>query len=675
MPYSPDSHISGDPGDDSPAVDRPALAPDVQAAVPLLEPPGWAVAQRALFDLLDHAWRRFARDFTGPDGRLNYTGRLTTRDGVDDFYEVFFNWPQLYLLGGADDILPASEKHWEGVTRQLTELNMLRDEYERGYDWFHQGESLLLLYFLCMAAPDRWRERALRFAELYVDPAKGNYDPEHRIITGPHNGSDPDRTGLFDGDVYPWLLKEAETYGFPLEWIPEAANGPFPLSADPRLGDQMRDRMGVGDTAVNLATAGLVLNAWILSGEERYRDWIVEYVGAWRERTLEQGGLIPDNVGPDGEVGSLLEGRWYGGHYGWSWPHGWHSLGHAACVAALAAATVTGDDDYLSMVATSLDTLIGHSKVMPHTEADSSLPSKWAVELGPDRHTPTPHLPFRHNDSGWFDYNPATPPVPVALWHHTSSEADRARLEGLRETDGIDWRTVRPFRSKEDSGHEKAWFAFLAGDDPDYPERILAMAQAQVRHRLRRIDRYRDLDVPEPDIHVWQLCNPVVTEALVQLTWGGPQVLYQGGLQQARLRYHDADARRAGLPADVAALVTSIDPEATTVELVNLAPETDRTVIVQAGAFAEHTITGVRYTTCQDDGWIGDMYDYGHSEPVVSEAEVPCDGPYLTVRLPASTRIRFTLRLGLRTRTPSYRTPFDTAAEQADSLETTGESA
>ncbi|WP_443041975.1 hypothetical protein [Streptomyces sp. B21-106] len=39
MPYSPDSHISGDPGDDSPAVDRPALAPDVQAAVPLLEPP------------------------------------------------------------------------------------------------------------------------------------------------------------------------------------------------------------------------------------------------------------------------------------------------------------------------------------------------------------------------------------------------------------------------------------------------------------------------------------------------------------------------------------------------------------------------------------------------------------------------------------------------------------
>ena len=151
------------------------MHPVITASVPLLEPPGWATAQRELFGLLDHAWRRFARDFTGPDGRLLYNDRLTSRDGVDDFYETFFNWPQLYLLGGADDLLAASEHHWEGVTRQLTELGMLHEEYERGYDWFHQGESLLLFYFLCMAAPERWTARALRFADLYVDPSCGNY--------------------------------------------------------------------------------------------------------------------------------------------------------------------------------------------------------------------------------------------------------------------------------------------------------------------------------------------------------------------------------------------------------------------------------------------------------------------------------------------------------------------
>ena len=68
---------------------------------------------------------RFAREFTGPDGRLNYRHALTSRDGVDDFYETFFNWPQLYLLGGADDLLAEAERHWEGVTAQLTELGML----------------------------------------------------------------------------------------------------------------------------------------------------------------------------------------------------------------------------------------------------------------------------------------------------------------------------------------------------------------------------------------------------------------------------------------------------------------------------------------------------------------------------------------------------------------------
>ncbi|WP_035841834.1 hypothetical protein [Kitasatospora azatica] len=635
------------------------MHPLLTASVPLLEPPGWAIAQRELFDLLDRARRRFAADFTGPDGRLRYTGELTTRDGADDFYEVFFNWPQLYLLGGSDDILRQAERHWEGVTHQLTELGMLKNEYERGYDWFHQGESLLLLYFLCMAAPDRWAGRALRFADLYVNPAHGNYDPEHRTIRRPHNGSDPDREGLFDGDAYPWLPNEARTYGFPLDWILPAGAPQPPLEADPRLGEEMRRRMGSGDTAVNLAAAGLVHNAWMLSGEQRYADWITEYVGAWRNRAAANGGILPDNVAPDGTVGGLLEGRWYGGHYGWSWPHGWYSIGHAAIVAALAGAAVTGDDSYLDLVRPALDEVISHGKVMPFTAADSSLRSKWIPQLAEEVRTPTFHVPLRYKDEGWFDYNPMLMAVPTALWHHTASEADQQRIERLRAAAGHDWRTVRSFRSKEEAGHEEPWLAFLAGDNPDYPEKILAAAQAQVRHRLTRMELYRDREVPEADIHLWQQSNPVVTEALVQLTWGGPQVVYNGGLQQARVRYYDAAARRPGLPVGVAALVSSIDPDATVVDLVNLDPELARSVIVQAGAFAEHTIRTVDHTACEDPSWIGDLYDYGHTAPTVTTRTTQVEGPWLQVELPRSSTVRLTLRLGLRTQAPSYRTPFD----------------
>lgn len=169
--------------------------------------------------------------------------------------------------------------------------------------------------------------------------------------------------------------------------------------------------------------------------------------------------------------------------------------------------------------------------------ADSSLRSKWTAQLGDDVHTPTLHVPYRYDDRGWFDYNPMLMSVPMALWHHSVSAADRERIERLRAAAGYDWRTVRAFRNKEEAGHEEPWFAFLRGDDPGYPERILAAAQAQVRHRLARMERYRGRDVSEDDIHLWQQSNPVVTEALVQLTWGGPQVIYNGGLQQARVRY------------------------------------------------------------------------------------------------------------------------------------------
>jgi hypothetical protein len=630
---------------------------DIAASVPLLEPPGWALAERELFDLLDYAWRRFAGDFTGPDGRLNYRHTLTSRDGVDDFYETFFNWPQLYLLGGADDLLAQAERHWEGVTAQLTEYGMLTDEYERGYDWFHQGESLLLLYFLTMANPARWAQRGIRFAELYVDPVHGNYDPEHRIIRRPHNGSDPGRTGLFDGTHYPWLEREARSYGFPLDWLlPDGAPEP-PRFSDPRLTGPMTSLIGVGDTAINLAAAGLVLNAWMLTGDPRYRDWIEQYAGAWRERASANHGILPDNVGPDGVVGSLLDGRWYGGHYGWTWPHGWYSVGPAATVAALAASAVTGDDGYLDLLRPALDAMTGQGKVMAFAESDSSLPSRWYPQLGEAVTVPTMLVPFRHSDRGWFDYNPMLASVPMALWHHSGNPADRRRLADLRAAAGYDWRTVRSFRSKEESGHEEPWFAFLAGDNPDYPERILAAAQAQVRHRLARMRAYRGLDVSEADIHLWQQCNPVVTEALVQLTWGGPQVIYNGGLQQARVRYYDADRRRPGLPASVAALVTSIDPAATVLELVNLSPEHDRSVIIQAGAFAEHTIETVRYTDREDSSWLGSLYDYGHGDPSLIERQAEVQGPWLTVRLPASSRIRMTLTLALRSRKPSYATP------------------
>ena len=629
------------------------MTPRIEAGVPCLEPPYWALAERSLFRVLDAGWRRFAECYTRPDGSLKYNDVLRSRDGADDFFEPFFNWPQLYLLGGAADLLPASERHWNGIAGQLADLGMFSGEFEIGYDWFHQGESLLFLYFLTMADPATWTTRATRFADLYLDPAAGNYDPQHHIVKAPHNGSGGAREGLADAPSYPWTEAEAAQYGFPLDWLGDGGSGPD----DPRVGAEMQQRLGRGDAVGNLSIGGLVLNAFLATGEERYATWLSEYIGAWRERATANGGLIPDNVGLDGVVGSQLDGRWYGGHYGWTWPHGMYSLAQATLVGSMAAALATQDDDYLDLPRELLDAVIAQGRQMRFADSDSSIKGRWRAHLGPAVELDTLLIPYRHSDRGWFDWNPIQTSVPMALWHHSADEGDRKRLDSLRAASGYDWSVVRPFRDKEEAGHEEPWYAYLSGDNPDYPDQILAAAHAQARRRLALIEQHAGDDVSEEHIHLWQNLNPVVTEALVQLTWGGPQVVYNGGAAQARVRYFDVSARRPGLPEDVAALVSSIDPSATVVTLVNLAAVGGRSLILQAGAFGEHTIRSVTYGRA-DSGWTGHDTEYIHHRAEVDDVTVSGDGPWLQVDLPAGTQIVLTLELDLNVNQPSYRDPW-----------------
>lgn len=197
-------------------------------------------------------------------------------------------------------------------------------------------------------------------------------------------------------------------------------------------------------------------------------------------------------------------------------------------------------------------------------------------------------------------------------------------------------------RTKDECGHEEPWHEFLNGRNADFPERMLASALAVCAQRVEAIER-DDVDpAVGPDalgIHHWQNLNPVVTEALLQLTTGAPQVLYNGGLAQLHVRYHDAVEQRPGLPADVAALVSDIRPEHTVVELVNLGAAA-RTVLLQAGSFAEHVLHTVR----ADDG-----------------AALPVEGRYCKVALPGGTRVRLTLTMTLRGADPARNSPWEVA--------------
>ncbi|MGH7861095.1 MAG: hypothetical protein ACREOS_02545, partial [Candidatus Dormibacteraceae bacterium] len=175
----------------------------IEATIPIGAPPTWAVLERRLFDVLDQAVSPFLEKYTRADGTLIWRDEFPGRDGADDFYESFYNWPPVYLLGGGDQLLKRGLDEWDAITRQLTALGHVRDEYERGYDWFHQGEGNLYFYFLCLADPTNPTliARARRFAGLYLNEGDGpsSYDPERKLILAPHNGSDGPRWGFFDG--------------------------------------------------------------------------------------------------------------------------------------------------------------------------------------------------------------------------------------------------------------------------------------------------------------------------------------------------------------------------------------------------------------------------------------------------------------------------------------------
>ncbi|MEV0400310.1 hypothetical protein [Actinoallomurus sp. NPDC050550] len=632
--------------------------PRVVASVPVGAPPAWAILERRLFDALDEAWRAFAARYCEGDGRLRYTGALESRDGADDFYEAFFNWPTLYQLGGADDLLDACKHHWEGVTAQLTEFGYLVDEFERGYDWFHQGESLLLFYGICAADPrdERFAERAHRFAELYLpgSPA-GNYDPAVDIIRAPHNGAGGPRYGVNEEWAsYGADLTSMRPYGLPLRDLRGISS--WDDLADPanaaRMGAAMNERIGRGDAAVNLAATGLATNAWLYGHEDRFRDWALRYVGAWERRAAALGGILPDNVGPSGRVGELHGGRWYGGNYGWQWPHGVYSVGAAAVVAAVNTVLLTGGTDHLDLGRGPLDLVLDHGTRGTVSGTAMSISDRWLAELGEDADRSTLLVPNRHDDGGWFDFQPPQLGLPVWLWHAGMVEEDQDRLDRLWKASGYDWRVVRGFRNKEEAGHEAPWLAYLRGDNPGFPEAMLAAALGQVERRMALIDA----DRAAPDefhIHHWQRLNPVLTEALLQLTTGTPQVLYNGGLLPTRLAYFDAERGRPGLPPDVAALVDDVGPDRTGVELVHTGLTGTRRVVVQAGAFGEHRITRA-VVTAADTGYPGDLTSYVAPDATAVTRELEVGGPRLEVVLPPGRRIRIDLHLTLRAARPAH---------------------
>ena len=182
---------------------------------------------------------------------------------------------------------------------------------------------------------------------------------------------------------------------------------------------------------------------------------------------------------------------------------------------------------------------------------------------------------------------------------------------------------------------KNAWIEFLQGKNPTYPETAMQNDLALIQKRLAGIRA--DRTPPEKRLADNMLdLNPVAASSLIRLTQGGLEPGRDGGVLNARLRYFDPVRRRAGLPEDVAALISQMTDTTTTVTMVNTG-KTARTLVVQGGAFAEHDIQSV--------DWNG--------KPFAVSA------PSFTVKLDPGAGGMLTLRMKRYANKPTEKFPWD----------------
>ncbi|MBM3935049.1 MAG: hypothetical protein FJ319_12245 [SAR202 cluster bacterium] len=569
-----------------------------------MAPPQWALLERELFRAHVKACKEFYAKYYDERGYLQMVPRWGGNDGPDDAMESMVDWPTLHFLGGDDSLVTMYKHAWEGHLKQYTEaktkdIDFARDgmyykEFPVMFDWQHNGEGLTVFNLQGLSDPydTEFQRRVKKYAGFYMneDPQAPNYDPKHKIIRSSLNGSRG-----------PMLRKATG-----LDWAgdPIEVEGRFKPRHHERTYAEMvahyKDYNDVpGDHPQNMVSTGLGFHAYALTGDPKYKAWVIEYVDAWLERMEKNGGIIPSNIGLDGVPGSAANGKWYGGVYGWSFtvvqPHDGKLANRNMVQLGLAgignAYQLTGDKKYPEAWAKMLDIINSNEKVVDGQKM----------------------YPSMYGENGWYAFLPRK-------WNRGAEEVyywtmDRKHLSRVDTTTG--------------------WYGFLEGNNPNFPVESMQRDLLSIRQRvegMRKDDTTADTRLSDDPM----VYNPVFARSLFALMMGGPTMTHARPVS-ARLRYFDPARRRAGIPEDCAALIEKLADEETVVTLINLSASEDRTVVVQGGSYAEHQMASV----------------------TVDGVTTPVNSSQVTINLGPVSGARMTIKMKRNCNPPTFTFPWD----------------
>ena len=186
-----------------------------------------------------------------------------------------------------------------------------------------------------------------------------------------------------------------------------------------------------GDVANSLGATALVTNAYLYSGEDKYKQWVLDYTDAWMERMRRNNGIVPDNVGPTGKIGENRQGNWWGGLYGWNSYCGFNILFHSLTIAAECALLLSGDAGYLDLLRSQIKVLLDNAITREDGQlllATRRTPAGWGYHLW----DPSPERgrleAFRLQELAHL-YHASMAAEDYALIERDTGDRPRARLE------------------------------------------------------------------------------------------------------------------------------------------------------------------------------------------------------------------------------------------------------
>jgi len=521
-----------------------------------MEAPEWAQLERRLLDAQTPAIVEFYNKYYDNRGYVQCVLRWGADDGPDDAFENMAGWPELHALGGSDEVLRLYLQGNDGMLRQYTEAKttqvpagrngMYYKEFSTQSDWMHHGEGLRIFNRMGLSVPAdaKYRERARRYAGFYMaeDPGAPNYDPKLKLIRS-----------LINGSRGPMLRKATalDWVGDPID-IENFTAGHSERNFDEMLAHYVEYEDVTGDSFLNLVATTLPLDAYLATGESKYRKWIVDYMDAWLDRMKHNNGIIPSFVDLDGKIGGP-NGKWWGNAYGWGFSPINPVTGRRedrnriprAIVGFNNALWVTGDPKYVDAWRDMIDAVNANARTLDGRK-------QYPTMYGPD---------------GWYGWQAQPWNVgALEVWYWSMRPADLER-----------------------AARNNPWIAYLQGQNASYPETALRNDLRLIETRLARMRADRTTAAQRLADNMMDF-NPAAVDALIRLTLGGLPPGRDGGLLNARLRYFDPARQRAGLPESVAALISEMTDTRTVVTLINLDKSAPRTVVVQGGAYGEHRI-------------------------------------------------------------------------------------